>query len=131
MGDPSCAAIVDPSAGLLAFLSCFDLLEFNSLPVVYFRRFRESYSSFLHFSMPTEGLPLLEELLEVHGDFTARFREGVFLGNILLELLCAIQIPLKSTSLDSLFEEKLLEWRGVVQDLMEAKFNLSFLLGYL
>ena len=30
-----------------------------------------------------------------------------------------------------LSEEKLLEWRGVVQDLLEAKFNLSFLLDHL
>ena len=33
--------------------------------------------------------------------------------------------------MDSLFEEKLLEWRRVVQDLLEAKFNLSFLLDHL
>ena len=38
---------------------------------------------------------------------------------------------LKDSSLDSLSEEKLLEWRGVVQDLLEAKFSLSFLLEYL
>ena len=82
--------------------------------MVHFCRFGASYSSFLRFSMPTEGLPLLEELVKVHGDFTARFRGGVLLGNILLELLCAVLISLKSTSLDSLFEEKLLECRGVV-----------------
>ncbi|KAL0010849.1 hypothetical protein SO802_005957 [Lithocarpus litseifolius] len=81
--------------------------------------------------MPSEGLLLLEELLKVHGDFTTGFRVDVFLGNILLELLCAVLTSLKSTSLDSLFEEKLLEWRGVVQNFLEAKFNLSFLLGYL
>ena len=33
--------------------------------------------------------------------------------------------------MDSLSEERLLEWRGVVQDLLEAKFNLSFLLDHL
>ena len=114
MGDPSCATIVDPSAGLPAFLPRFDLLEFNILPVVYFCHFGASYSSFLHFSMPIKGLPLLEELLKVHGDFIARFRRGVFLGNILLELLCAVLISLKSTSLDSLSAKKLLEMRGVV-----------------
>lgn len=81
--------------------------------------------------MPTEGLLLLEELLKVHGDLIAGFKGGVFLGNILLKLLCAVLISLKSTLLDSLFEEKLLEWRRVVQDLVEAKFNLFFLLRYL
>ena len=78
-----------------------------------------------------EGLPLLEGLLKRHGDFTSGFRGGVFLGNILIELLCAVLISLKGSSLDSLSEEKLYEWRGVVRDLLEAKFNLSFLLEHL
>ena len=54
-----------------------------------------------------EGLPLLEGLLKRHGDFTSGFRGGVFLGNILIELLCAVLISLKGSSLDSLSEEKL------------------------
>lgn len=122
---------MDPSVGLSTFLSRFNLLEFNSLLMGHFHHFGASYSSFLRFFVPTEGLLLLKELLKVHGDFTTRFKGGVFLGNILLELLYAVLISLKSTSLDSLSEEKLLEWIGVVQDLVEVKFNLSFLLGYL
>ena len=114
MKDPSGAAIVDPNARLLAFLSHFDLLEFNSLPMVPFHCFAASYSSFLHFSMPTKGLPLLEELVKVQGDFTAGFRGGVFLGIILLQLLCLVLVSLKSSSLNSFSEEKLLEWRRVV-----------------
>ena len=81
--------------------------------------------------MLVEGLPLLEGLFKTHGDFTSGFKGGVFLGNILMELLCAVLISLRDSSLDSLTEEKLLEWRGVVQDLIEAKFNLSFLLEHL
>ena len=81
--------------------------------------------------MPVEGLPLLEGLFKVHGDFTSGFRGGVFLGNILMELLRAVLISLRNSSLNFLSEEKLLEWRGVVQDLIEAKFNLSFLLEHL
>jgi len=42
-----------------------------------------------------------------------------------------VLISLRDFSPDSLSEERLLEWRGVVQDLVEAKFNLSFLLEYL
>ena len=81
--------------------------------------------------MPVEGLPLLEGLLKAHGDFTSGFKGGVFLGNILMELLCTMLISLRGSFLDSLSKERLLEWRGVVQDLMEAKFDLSFLLKYL
>ena len=39
-------------------------------------------------------------------------------------MCCAVS--LKDSSMDSLSEKRLLEWRGVVQDLLEAKFNLPF-----
>ena len=78
-----------------------------------------------------EGLPLLESLLKSHGDFTSGFRGGIFLGNILMELLCVVLVSLRNSFVDSLSEERLLEWRWVVQDLLEAKFNLSFLLDHL
>ena len=81
--------------------------------------------------MLVEGLSLLEGLFKAYGDFTSGFRGGIFLGNILMELMCAVLISLRDSSPDSLYEERLLEWRGVVLDLVEAKFNLSFLLEYL
>ena len=106
-------------------------MEFNSLPASHFYSFGSSYGSFLRFSVPVEGLLLLESLLKSHGDFTSGFRGGVSLGNILMELLCAVLVSLRDSSMDSLSKEKLLEWRGVVQDLLEAKFNLSFLLDHM
>ena len=121
----------DYGSGLLAFLACFDCLEFNILPASHFHCFGPHFGNFLRFSMPVEGLPLLEGLFKIHGDFTSGFRGGVFLGNILMVLFCAMLIFLRDSFLDSLFEERLLEWKGVVQDLIEAKFNLSFLLEYL
>ena len=48
-----------------------------------------------------------------------------------MKLLCAVLISLRDSSTDSLSEEKFLEWRGVVQDLLKANFNLSFLLEHL
>ena len=57
--------------------------------------------------------------------------EVFFWGNILMELLCAVLISLRDSSIDFLSKENLLEWRGVVQDIFEAKFNLSFLLEHL
>ena len=48
-----------------------------------------------------------------------------------MELFYAMLISLRDSSLDSLSEGRLLEWRKVMQDLIEAKFNLSFLLEYL
>ena len=62
--------------------------------------------------MLVEGLPLLEELFKVHGDFTNGFKGGEFLGNILMELLYAVLISLRDSSPDSLSKERLLEWRG-------------------
>ena len=48
-----------------------------------------------------------------------------------MELLCAVLVSLRNSYVDFLSEERLLEWREVVQDLLEAKFNLSFLLDHL
>ena len=131
MGDASGVAAPDLDSRLSSFLARFDLMEFNSLPASHFYSFGSSYGSFLHFSVPVEGLPLLESLLKSHGDFTSGFKGGVFLGNILMELLCAVLVSLRDSSVGSLSEERLLEWRGVIQDLLEAKFNLSFLLDHL
>ena len=131
MGETPGVATLDPALRLPTFQARFDLLEFNSLPASHFHHFVSSYGSFLRFSVPKEDLPLLEGLFKRHGDFTSGFRGSVFLGNILIELLCAMLISLKDSSLDSLSEEKFLEWRGVVQDLLEAKFSLFFLLEYL
>ena len=121
IGKTPCVAALDPVSRLSTFLAHFDLLEFNSLPASHFHRFGPSYGTFLRFSVPMEGLPLLEGLFKRHGDFTSGFKGGVFLGNIMMELLCVVLISLKGSSLDSLSEEKLLEWREVVQDLLEAK----------
>ncbi|KAK9998356.1 hypothetical protein SO802_017959 [Lithocarpus litseifolius] len=131
MGEAPEVTASDPGSGLPTFLAHFDLLEFNSLPASHFHRFGPPFGNFLRFSVPMEGLPLLEGLFKIHGDFTSGFRGGVFLSNILMKLSCAVLISLRYSSLDSLFEEKLLEWRGVVQDLIEAKFNMSFLLKHL
>ena len=131
MGKAPEVAISNPDSWLPAFLARFDLLGFNSLPVSHFYHFGPPYGNFLCFFVPVEDLPLLEGLLKVHGDFTSGFKGGVFLGKILMEVLCAVLISLRKSSLDSLSKEKLLEWRGVVQDLIEVKFNLSFLLEHL
>nr|XP_023893411.1 uncharacterized protein LOC112005397 [Quercus suber] len=131
MGEALEVTVSDHGFELPAFLAHFDLLVFNSLPASHFHRFGPPFGNFLRFSVPMEGLPLLEWLFKIHEDFTSGFRGGVFLGNILMELLCAVLISLRDSSLDSLSEEKLLEWREVIQDIIEAKFNLSFLLEHL
>jgi len=123
--------VSNPISGLPAFFSRFNSLEFSNLPTSHFYSFGPPFGNFLRFPVPVEGFPLLEGPFKTHGDFTSRFREGVFLGNILMELLCAVLISLRDSSLNTLSDERLLEWRGVVQDLIEAKFNLSFLLEYL
>ena len=94
--------VSDPNLGLLAFLSRFDSLEFNSLPASHFHSFGPPFGNFLRFSMPVEGLPLLERLFKTHGDFISGFKGGVFLGNILMELLCVMLISLRDSSLEFL-----------------------------
>ena len=88
-------AVSNPSSRLPTFLARFDSLEFNSLPMSHFHHFGSPFSSFLWFSMPAEGLPLLKGLFKTHRDFTSGFRGGVFFGNILMELFFAMLISLR------------------------------------
>ena len=85
MGDVPGMAALDLDSRLSTFLAGFDFMEFNNLPTSHFYSFESLYGSFLRFSVPVEGLPLLESLLKSHGDFTSSFKGGVFLGNILME----------------------------------------------
>ncbi|KAL0001814.1 hypothetical protein SO802_015595 [Lithocarpus litseifolius] len=126
MEEASRVTVSDPGSGLPAFLAHFDSLEFNSLLASHFHRFGPPFGSFLCFSVPVEGLPFLEGLFKAHGDFTSGFRGGIFLGNILIKLLCAVLVSLKDSFPNSLFEERLLEWRGVVRRISCCKsFSIS------
>ena len=109
MGEALEVTVPDSSSRLPTFLVHFDLLEFNNLPASHFHCFGPPFGNLLCFSVPVEGLPLLEGLFKAHGVFTNGFRGGVFLGNILMELLCAVLISLGDSSLNSLTEGKLLE----------------------
>lgn len=106
MEEASKITITDLGSRLPAFLTRFNSLDFNNLLASHFHRFGPPCTNFLRFSVLVEGLPLLEGLFKVHGDFTSEFRGGVFLGNILMELLYAVLVSLKDTPLDSLSEEK-------------------------
>ena len=114
MKESPAMAVSGPSSGLFVFLACFDSLEFKNLPTIHFHRFGPSFGNFVCFSMPVKGLPLLEGLFKAHGDFTSGFRGCVFLGNILIKLLCTVLVSLRDSFLDSLSEKRLLEWRGMV-----------------
>ena len=95
MWDVPGVAALDLDSRLSIFLARFDIMEFNSLLASHFHSFGSSYGSFLRFFLLVEGLSLLKGLLKSHGDFTSSFRGGVFLGNILMELLCAVLISLR------------------------------------
>ena len=82
--------ILDPGLGFPAFLARFDSLEFNILLVSHFHRFGPHFGNFLRFSIPVEGLPLLQGLFKIHRDFTSGLKGGVFLVNILMELFCYV-----------------------------------------
>ena len=71
--------------------------------------------------MPAEGLPLLKGLFKTHKDFTSRFRGGVFFGNILMELLCAVLISLRIDVEIVVVEEALARAHKALQDLKVKK----------
>lgn len=119
------------AAELAAFLLRFNQEEYNTHQPSYFWPLSGPNMSFLSFSVPAEGLPLLNALLEKHGDFTVGFKLGVGTGDFMLHLLCCVLIDMVHSFFETLTETRILEWRSVVRELMSAGFALDFMLDHL
>uniref|UniRef100_A0A2N9F869 Uncharacterized protein n=1 Tax=Fagus sylvatica TaxID=28930 RepID=A0A2N9F869_FAGSY len=119
------------AAELAAFLLRFNQEEYNTHQPSYFWPLSGPNMSFLGFSVPAEGLPLLNALLEKHGDFTVGFKLGVGTGDFMLHLLCCVLTDMVHSFFETLTETRILEWRSVVRELMSAGFALDFMLDHL
>ncbi len=119
------------AAELAAFLLRFNQEEYNTHQPSYFWPLSGPNMSFLSFSVPAEGLPLLNALLEKHGDFTVGFKLGVGTGDFMLHLLCCVLTDMVHSFFETLTETRILDWRSVVRELMSAGFALDFMLDHL
>uniref|UniRef100_A0A2N9IYJ5 Uncharacterized protein n=1 Tax=Fagus sylvatica TaxID=28930 RepID=A0A2N9IYJ5_FAGSY len=119
------------AAELVLFMEKFDKEEYNGQPPEHFWIWTGSFDDFIQFKVPSEGLPLLIQLKERYGDFMAGFQFGATTGSFMLSMLCAILLDMQNSFVGNIDEVRLLEWRGVVRELMKAGFAVGFILDHL
>ncbi|KAF5474704.1 hypothetical protein F2P56_006579 [Juglans regia] len=90
------------SSKLQEALDKFDTGSNDSQPVSHFYCFDGNVEKFLRFTIPREGVPLLEKLHSRYGDFTAECRLGNMVGSIFLKLLAAILLDIRRVPLKDL-----------------------------
>ncbi|GMY21302.1 mads-box protein jointless [Fagus crenata] len=127
--DPIAAESI--AAELALFMEKFEKVEYNSQPREHFWIWTVSLNEFIQFKVPSEGLPLLIHLKERYGNFTAGFQFGATTGSFMLSMLCAVLLDMQNSFVGNIDEVRLLEWRGVVRELMKAGFAVGFILDHL
>jgi hypothetical protein len=66
-----------------------------------------------------------------YGNFISHFKLGIFVGGAMLTLLCCVLAHMRNTNLEDVTETKILEWKSVVQELIQEGFLLEFMLDHL
>jgi hypothetical protein len=70
-----------------------------------------------------KGLQFLNQLEKKHGNFTLNFKFGISIRTFMLGLLCSVLMDMNHSFLNTISEAQLLEWRGVVKELMKASLT--------
>uniref|UniRef100_A0A2N9HEB1 Aminotransferase-like plant mobile domain-containing protein n=1 Tax=Fagus sylvatica TaxID=28930 RepID=A0A2N9HEB1_FAGSY len=81
--------------------------------------------------VPRDGIQFLEAIWKKYGNFISNFRLGNFVGGAMLTLLCCVLMQMRNTSLEDVTETNILEWKGVVQELIQEGFLLGFMIDHL
>ena len=77
------------------------------------------------------GIWFLKALWEKYGSCSSYFRLGVHVGGSMLTLLCCVLAHMEHTRLEDITEVHILEWKAMVQEVIERGFKFSFILDYL
>ena len=73
----------------------------------------------------------MEVIWKKYGNFISNFKLGNFVGGAMLTLLCYVLMQMRNTNLEDVTETKILEWKGVVQELIQEGFLLGFMIDHL
>uniref|UniRef100_A0A2N9EY06 Aminotransferase-like plant mobile domain-containing protein n=1 Tax=Fagus sylvatica TaxID=28930 RepID=A0A2N9EY06_FAGSY len=73
----------------------------------------------------------MSALWEKYGNCSSYFRLGVHVRSSMLTLLCCMLAHMEHTRLEDITEVHILEWKAVVQEVIEGSFKFSFILDYL
>ena len=73
----------------------------------------------------------MEAIWQKYGNFISNFKLGNFVGGTMLTLLCCILMQMRNTNLKDVTETKILEWKSIVQELIQEGFLLDFVIDHL
>ena len=109
----------------------FDERTPNPHPEWHFWRFNGPLVSFGGFWVPSNSVPYLQQLITKHGNFVAKFKLGAGFGGPMLSLLSSVLATMSKSDFGSVTKVQILAWKSVVQDLMEVRFDVGFMIGHL
>ena len=118
-------------AEILSFFQEFDRVTVSRHRPQHFWVFDRAEVDFYDYSVPRDGVQFLDAIWKKYGNFISNFKLGNFVGGAMLTLLCCVLIQMRNTSLEDVTEIKILEWKGVVQELIQEGFLLGFMIDHL
>ena len=113
------------------FFKEFDKRTPNPHPEWHFWEFNGPLVSFGDFWVPNDCIPYLQQLTTEHGNFVTNFKLSAGLGGPMLPLLGSVLDAMSRSNLGTMTKTQILAWKGVIQDLMEVRFDLGFMIRYL
>ena len=116
------------SSEVADFLKEFDRKVPNPHPEQFFWHFNGPLVPFGNFWVPNDCSPYLSRLSAGRNDLTADFKLSTGLGGPMLSLLGSMLAAMSESSLEDVTKTQILAWRSVIQDLMEVRFDLGFLI---
>ena len=73
----------------------------------------------------------MKAMWKKYENFIPHFKLGIFVGGAMLTLLCCVLAQMRNTNLEDVTENKILEWKRVMQELIQEGFLLDFMLDHL
>ena len=118
-------------AEILDFFREFDRVTVSQYRPQHFWVFDGVEVDFYGYSVPRDGVQFLKAMWKKYGNFITYFKLGIFVGGAMLTLLCCVLAQMRNTNLEDVTETKILEWKSVVQELIQEGFLLDFMLDHL
>ena len=114
-------------AKILSFFREFDRVTVSQYRPQNFWVFDRAEIDFYDYSVPRDRIQFLEAIWKKYGNFISHFKLGNFVRGAMLTLLCCVLAQLRDTNLEDVTETKILEWKSVVQELVQEGFLLVFI----
>ena len=118
-------------AEILDFFCEFDRITVSQYRPQHFWVFDRAEIDFYGYSVPRDGVQFLEAMWKKYGNFITYFKLGIFVGGTMLTLLCCVLAQMRNTNLEDVTETKILEWKSIVQELIQEGFLFDFMLDHL